>query len=1708
MLATAITRYPQAPELDRPELVDDVQRIDDLLCGLFGYERMPGLPLNPTAAQLHDGLFDFAVTCLPDDYVVVYLTGHGEILDSGEHILLPSDIDPNFLRRRMVKTGDVAEWMLRDTPLRRLMVILDTCYAGQGGMDFAREALSGWTGHGGLVVIAATRPSQQAQPGVFTQALARAADNEATAAFAAPVLMPDSLMTKIKSDALVPATQSAIWVQLGGGEDLHFLKNPRHRPDLVELDIDAQAQILAQRSTELDARFTPATAWFTGRYRVLTDLAAWLTARGDADGRARVVTGTPGSGKTAVLGLLAALSDPERRGSVPRDGLPAELAPGRALDPVGTLDAAIYAGTLPTEAVLAGIGAAAGLRLGPDGGTWIGRLLTVLEQRSRPLVVLIDALDEAADPQSLVRLVLRPLIDHGGSHLRLLLGTRTPLLHLLGHNTVVLNLDDGIYADPAAVASYIRRVLLTSGHASPYRSASDRTLDAVTSAVAKAAGPSFLVARIISPSLSTAPTVAEASDHRWRETLPRDAEAAMWADLESRLGAGGASRARALLLPLAYAQGAGMPWEDMWPALAAALAPGSRYSDEDIRWLRSEAGGYIKEGVEADRSTYRLFHQALSEHLRGGRDEAADHAAIAETLVQRVPAGPSDRRDWSSAHPYIRTHLATHAARGGRFDPLLDDPDYLLSAAQPQVHAALPSVTSEQAKRHAHAYRRAAHELATKPRAEWASYLELAARCYGAPGLAERINAGHPRRPWSTRWASWRPANAPLYSVTGHTGSVRAVAVAKLNGRPVLVSGGTDCVVRVHDLETGTPIGQGFSDDSEVRAVAVAELHGRPVVITNGRVWDLETGVPLGPPLTGDTGPARAVAVSQLSGRPVVVSCEDDHVRVWDLETRDPVAVVRPLTRGDSILAVAVGQVNGRPVVVSGGWDPLRVWDLETGSAVGQPIANAGSVYALAVAELHGRPVVVAGVDATVRIWDMETGAPLGWPLVGPAEFVTTVAVAHVRGRPVVVSGSGDRMVHIWDLETGAPVCQPLTGHNGSVNTVAVALLLGRPVVVSGGKDHRVFVWDLDVGAPTGQPFTGHLSYVNAVAAAQVRNRWTVMSGSDDHTVRVWDLETGAPVGLPFTGHSGSVNAVAVAELHGRPVVVSGGDDHTVRVWDLETDVPPREPFTGHTAYVAALAAGELRGRSVVVSGGGDGTVRVWDLETGAPVGQPFTGHSGSVNAVAVAELHGRPVVVSGGDDGTVRVWDLETGVPVGRPYTGHTYGVGAVAVAKLNGRPVVVSGSDDCTILVWELETGSSAGSSFTGATGSVRALAVAMLDGRPVVVCATGDNTFDGAAYPAEWARIVRIRDLETATAVGQPFTGHSSWVSTVAVAELHGRPVVISGGDDRTVRVWDLATGGPAGQPFAGHTASVSSVVLAELHNRPVVVSGGIDQSVRIWDLETGAQAGQQPITLHTGLVRAMAVATLHGRSLVVSGGDDNSLRVWDLETGARVGRPLTGHTDSVSTLAVAELHGRPVVVSGSIDHSLRVWDLETGVPVGQPFVGHTSSVSAMAVAKLSGRLVLLSGTADGSVWCWDLGTGRVVQRRRPLDGTVSAVAISSSDARQPMALAGTSSGILVAWSMGPAISSGRRTTLRRPRRVGSAVVGRYSEPINALGHLDHPERILVGSGSTLFVRTSADQRMIDIDAPIRAFATVGPHCVVVATDQGIAVVEVHS
>ncbi|GLW10247.1 hypothetical protein Misp01_53750 [Microtetraspora sp. NBRC 13810] len=316
----------------------------------------------------------------------------------------------------------------------------------------------------------------------------------------------------------------------------------------------------------------------------------------------------------------------------------------------------------------------------------------------------------------------------------------------------------------------------------------------------------------------------------------------------------------------------------------------------------------------------------------------------------------------------------------------------------------------------------------------------------------------------------------------------------------------------------GMPVGRPFTGTADVLTVAAAELAGRPVVLSGGkdrmvRVWDLATGRAVGRPLAGHTDWVWSVAAAELDGRPVAVSGgRDGTVRVWDLATGRPVG--RPFTSGAAVLTVAAAELDGRPVVLSGGDDEtVRVWDLATGRPVGEPFTGHGEpVFSVVAAELAGRPVVVSGgEDRTVRVWDLATGRAVGEPYAGHTDFVIEVDVAELAGRPVVISGGEDETIQVWDLATRKQVTGPIFGHGRAVHSVEAATLDGRPVLVSGSEDETVRVWDLATGKPIGGPFTGHTDWVWSVGVARLDGRPVALSGGEDETIRVWSLGPPAP---------------------------------------------------------------------------------------------------------------------------------------------------------------------------------------------------------------------------------------------------------------------------------------------------------------------------------------------------------------------------------------------------------------------------------------------------------------------------------------------------------------------------------------------------------------------------------------------------------------------
>ena len=89
------------------------------------------------------------------------------------------------------------------------------------------------------------------------------------------------------------------------------------------------------------------------------------------------------------------------------------------------------------------------------------------------------------------------------------------------------------------------------------------------------------------------------------------------------------------------------------------------------------------------------------------------------------------------------------------------------------------------------------------------------------------------------------------------------------------------------------------------------------------RVWDVATGQPVGPPLTGHTRPVSSVAFSPDGTR-----------------------------------------------IASGSWDAtVRVWDAATGQPVGEPLAGHANYVSSVAFSPGGERIISGGFNRTVRVW-------------------------------------------------------------------------------------------------------------------------------------------------------------------------------------------------------------------------------------------------------------------------------------------------------------------------------------------------------------------------------------------------------------------------------------------------------------------------------------------------------------------------------------------------------------------------------------------------------------------------------------------------------------------------------------------------------------------------------------------------------------------
>ncbi len=559
------------------------------------------------------------------------------------------------------------------------------------------------------------------------------------------------------------------------------------------------------------------------------------------------------------------------------------------------------------------------------------------------------------------------------------------------------------------------------------------------------------------------------------------------------------------------------------------------------------------------------------------------------------------------------------------------------------------------------------------------------------------------------------------------------------------------------------------------------------------RLWSVEDGSPLTPPMEGHADKVSSAAFSP-DGRTLVSASEDGTLRLWD--ARSGASSGAPLRGHEGrVWSVAFGP-DGR-TIASGGEDrTVRIWDAITRAPGRVFPGHTNRVWALAFSP-DGATLASGGDDTTLRVWDIATGALRGAPRAG-AGVVSTIAFDPTGS--LLASGGGDSAVRLATIQD-ATLGEPMAGHADRVWSVAFSPD-GR-TLASGSEDHRVRLWNVADRTAAGPALQGQKERVWRVAfSADGRS---VLSASADRTVARWDASAASAPGSPSRGHEGPVRSIA-ASPDGRSLA-SAGDDGSIRLWDVGTRLQRGAALRGHEGSVAAVAFSP-DGR-LLASAGEDGTVRLWDVATGTSRAT-LKGHDGRVWSVAFSP-DGK-TLASGGQDASVRLWDAGTGEARGAPLTGHRSRVWSVVFSP-DGSTVASSG-EDATVVLWDLSTRQPRVPPLQGHRG--RVWSVAFSPGGKTLASGGDDGT-------------IRLWDSATGKAIGHPRIGHLPAVTSVAFSP-DGRTLA-SGGDDATVRFWDAVTMEPRGAPLHGHEQSVAALAFGP--DSRLLVSASDDRTIRWWD-----------------------------------------------------------------------------------------------------------------------------------------------------------------------------------------------------------------------------------------------------------------------------------
>jgi WD40 repeat protein len=443
------------------------------------------------------------------------------------------------------------------------------------------------------------------------------------------------------------------------------------------------------------------------------------------------------------------------------------------------------------------------------------------------------------------------------------------------------------------------------------------------------------------------------------------------------------------------------------------------------------------------------------------------------------------------------------------------------------------------------------------------------------------------------------------------------VAVFEPGGTRLWTSGG-DSTVRVWDSETGSPVGEPLTLSTLVFSIKF--LPRDRILLTqqiDSIIIDAKTHQVLerAPPHCWG---ADRIAVSP-DGRRYAWPARDGTIKVWNTEWREEEFAFR----GQPAFLCSMLFTHDGQRLVSVGYDStIRVWGFSRPTD-GKVVCRVRPSGGLAFSQ-DGKRIAVAatssgshGLEAgRVRIHDVESGRELlrldalGEVLFGPND-------------QWLVTNRADGSATLWNPDTGEEIRRLYApGHR----SMRLALSPDFAELACGTNDGKILLWNLTNSEPP-KILAGHEKLVTALVYHPDGSRLA----SCDRMGKVieWNRQ-GEQV---MSCDTKRALQRMVYSPNGQRIAVAGGSQ-SVSIRDIRTGAETQQ-LHGHTAWVWGLAFTPDSSR--IITSGADDTVRMWDAASGQELIQ-LPGIRGLVTHIAISK-DGRRIAAG---DSVVRMWEID----------------------------------------------------------------------------------------------------------------------------------------------------------------------------------------------------------------------------------------------------------------------------------------------------------------------------------------------------------------------------------------------------------------------------------------------------------------------------------